>query len=332
MDRLSPLPFPGPSVLRQAAGMRQQLQTALQELTSGSHADATRVVGGDYSLLAATDHALARLSGFNAASEALSLTATAMQKALKVMHDAAQNLATTVLQASAGLNAGQLSTLARAGAQDFQTTVTMLNGQMAGQSLFGGVQAASLPLPDAATLLLAAETAVSGATTAEQLSDQLNSWLADPGGYASLYLGGDPRPPIAIAEGETAALPVTALDPSFRGTLSGLMKMALLDRGLFAGDHAMRASVGLSAAGDLVDSAGERLQIAAGIGMIEQQLSRAQARNSAEKSAHEISRNGILAADPYETAVRLKDLESRLDAFYTLTSRLSRLTLTDYLR
>lgn len=332
MDRLSTNPLFGPAMQRQASGMRQQLQLAVQELTSGNKIDSTQAVGGDYSQLAATDHALARLSGFNSAAQALSLTATTMQKALSVVHEAALQLSTSILQSSSGLTAAQVTNLAKAGARDFETTVSALNSQVAGQSLFGGVNIKTPPLPDASALLQAAQAATAGAATAEQLTDLLDNWLSDPGGYASLYQGGPPQPPILIAEGETAALPVTALDPGLRGTLSGLLKMALLDRGLFAGDNAARAEVSLSAAGDLTSSSDKRLGIAAGIGITEKQISSVQARNNAQKAALEITRNGIMGADQYDAAVRIKDLEARLDAFYTLTSRLSRLTLTDYLR
>jgi flagellar hook-associated protein 3 FlgL len=58
----------------------------------------------------------------------------------------------------------------------------------------------------------------------------------------------------------------------------------------------------------------------------------ATSRNAAEKTALGIARLALVEADPYETAVRLQDLQTRLDAFYILTSRLSSLSLTEYLR
>ena len=332
MNPVTPNSILRPVIMRQASDLRQQLQTASQELTSGNYADVTSAVRGDYSHLAATDHSLARLSGYAATGAELSLMASAMQKALTVIHEAAQNLAGAVLQTSGALSAAQLSAASRQGAQDFETTVMMLNSQLAGRPLFGGVQLAQLPLPDAETLLQDLELAVAGATTAEEVSARVSAWLSDPGGFSSHYQGGAPRNPLEISEGETAALQATALDPALRDTLSGMMKMALLDRGLFTGDQESRAELSLSAGRDLVGSAEARLQLAAGIGMTEQKLARAQSRNSAEKAALEITRNGITNADQYEAAIRLKDLEARLDAFYTLTARLSRLTLTDYLR
>ena len=58
----------------------------------------------------------------------------------------------------------------------------------------------------------------------------------------------------------------------------------------------------------------------------------ASARNGAETSALEIARTDILAIDPYRTATELQSTETRLETLYTLTARLSRLSLSEYLR
>ena len=54
-------------------------------------------------------------------------------------------------------------------------------------------------------------------------------------------------------------------------------------------------------------------------------------RNAAEASALQIARNGLVAADPYDTATAIQAVQTQIETLYTLTARLSRLSLTDYL-
>ena len=58
---------------------------------------------------------------------------------------------------------------------------------------------------------------------------------------------------------------------------------------------------------------------------------RAASRNAAEALSLSLIRSDMLAADPYDTATALTETEASLQNLYALTSRLSRLSLTDYL-
>lgn len=187
-------------------------------------------------------------------------------------------------------------------------------------------------MPNAGTLLTALETAIAGLAAVDDISNGIDDWFNGTAGYEALYTGGQGRAGLTVAPGETASLPFTALDPAIRTTLAGLAKAALLDRGLLTGDHASRSALALRAGETLFSSSEARTVLAGRIGTVEQQLFQAQSRNSAEKSALALTRNSLTEADPYEATVRLKDLESRLDAFYTITARLSQLSLTGYLR
>ena len=72
--------------------------------------------------------------------------------------------------------------------------------------------------------------------------------------------------------------------------------------------------------------------VQAKVGMSQQIVENAVARNSAERTALSIARGEILAADPYETASALTQTETSLQNLYALTARLSRLSLADYIR
>lgn len=332
MERISSNPFLTPALLRQSAELRAGLQKATQEMTTGRLTDQGKALRGDFSALAATDHALARLSGFAAATTELTLMGETMQRALTVISDAATELGTNLLRTTSGATAAQLSAITSTGSRDFNTAITALNTRLADKSVFGGDASDRSALPDAETILAALEASIAGVTDVEDLSDQIDAWFSGSTGYETLYSGGQARAGLTVAPGETATLPFTALDPAIRDTLAGIAKVALLDRGLLDGDHMARSALALNAGQDLFSSSEARTVLSGRIGTAEQQLSQAQSRNSAEKSALSLARNSLTEADPYEASVRLKDIEGRLDAFYTITSRLSQLSLTGYLR
>jgi flagellar hook-associated protein 3 FlgL len=68
------------------------------------------------------------------------------------------------------------------------------------------------------------------------------------------------------------------------------------------------------------------------VGDAEAAIERARIRNEAELSAAELARARILEADPFRAATDLQSVQNQLESLYTVTSRLSRLSLTSFLR
>ena len=64
----------------------------------------------------------------------------------------------------------------------------------------------------------------------------------------------------------------------------------------------------------------------------EQKIAEATSRNSAELLALRIARSDILGVDPFEATSALTDAQNKLEALYSVTARLSRLSLVDFLR
>lgn len=332
MTVLTASPFLTPSLSRQGTGLRAAIERATAELASGTVQDTGAAVRGNFSALSALDRSLAQLDGFETTTASLAFTAQAMQGALTSLSDTAETLSSRLAGAGTLAGLGPLSALTAAGAQGFAAAVAAINTSAGGESLFAGDETGRAPLPAAEDFLSALQGAVAGAATAGEAESAISAWFADPGGYAGLYQGGADRAPLPVAAGEMARLAVTALDPAIRDTLSGLATLALLDRGLLAGDHDARTALAAAAGEGMMSAATARTALQARVGVVEEQVASARARNEAERSALQIARLSLTEADPYDTSVRLKDLEARLDAFYTLLSRLSGLSLTEYLR
>jgi flagellar hook-associated protein 3 FlgL len=216
--------------------------------------------------------------------------------------------------------------------QKFRSAVAAMGTRAGDRTLFAGTSTGGPALAAAEDILAALDAEVSGALTAAAVEAAVTAWFDAPGGYAALaYRGGPPMAPFAVAQGETVALAVTAADPAVRDTLKGLALGALLQRGALSAAPAERAALAMAAGTALMESQAARTDMAARIGTAEQGIAAVEGRNAAEASALGIARAGLLGADPFETATALADAQTRIEALYAVTARLSRLSLVDYL-
>jgi flagellar hook-associated protein 3 FlgL len=318
---------------RQNFDLKAEVQRRSNEMTTGIAMDLGRHVGGDFAPLAGIDSALARLQGFARTTSEAALFTGAMQTALGTVDDVATTLAPVLFSAATSANAGSVSAAARAARQGFETVVSMYNTRLGDRALFAGVETALSPLPDAETLLAQIETSIAGALTLGDVEVALDTWFSDPLGFMTqAYQGRAALADLPIGPGQSARIDVTAADPAIRETLKGFAMAALLDRGLFAGQGATRVQVMRRAGEVLAEGASSRAHMAGRLGTTEGQIAAASTRNAAEVSALEIARNGLVSIDPYEAATKLEAAQSQLEALYTVTARLSRLSLVDFLR
>ncbi len=316
----------------QNAATKAELQRLTGMLTSGRVADVTAHLGGNLAPLAGLDASMTRLQGYAEVTAEAARHGSVLQTVFGMIDSTANQLSSGLLTAGQGGSPALVTGAALQAKQALEQVVGVMNTRVADRSVLSGV-ATDLPaLVDADTLLAQAGAVVAGAVGVSGVEKALQDWLDDPSGYAvQSYRGGDARPPVDIAEGESAHLDVTATDPALRATLKGLLMGALLAQGLFAGQTQARADLALRAGESLSESAPDRAHLAARVGIAEAQIAAAQTRNSAESSALALARNEMVGADGYETATSLQEAQTRLETLYTLTARLSRLNLADYL-
>jgi flagellar hook-associated protein 3 FlgL len=317
---------------RQGADLRAQVSRASQEVATGKHADIGEALRGDFSPLLAIDASLSRLSAYKSTTTEAAFHTAAQQSALSGMSQLAIGLTTSLLQAREVGTPTQLAALAADARGRLASAVGLLNTQASGRAVFSGVATDRVPLGSAEDMLQALETAAAGATTAGQVAAAVNGWFADPLGFGTFYQGGAALTPAPVAPGETAELSTTAMDPAIRDTLAGFAMAALLDRGILPGDTAERARLAGAAGQTLLTSDDSRTTLAARIGTVEAQIESARTRNSAEETTLGILRSDIGSVDPYDAATRLETVRAQLESLYLVTARVSRLSLTEYLR
>ncbi|MFZ1468234.1 MAG: flagellar biosynthesis protein FlgL [Paracoccaceae bacterium] len=316
---------------RQSSTLKSELTLRTSEMTTGRHSDMAQAVGGDFSALAAVDHSLARLKGYAANTIEAGLFTDTLQSALGMISDGAGNLGNQLLNNQGLSNPTALDAIASEAGRVFGSTIAALNTRFSDRALFSGVNSQVAPLPDADAILTTLQGVTAGAVTAADVETAIADWFSDPLGYEALYAGGAPRSGAQIAPGETADLSVTALDPALRDTVRDLATAALLGRGVLAGQPQARASLAQSAGSKLLTGGDARAHLMARVGTVQAQIAAADSRNSAEDSALSIIRAGIVSADPYDTASRLQELQTQLEALYLITARVSRLSLAEYI-
>ncbi len=321
--------------LRQAnARLTADLARLSGEAASGRVADLRAEEQGDMRPLAAIERNLALLERQGAAASEAALLAGTAQSALASIAADTEALVSTLFLARSAAQPAQIDAVGAAASDAFEGTVARLNVQVAGRSVFAGLASDGPALAPAGDMLAALETAATGAVTAADVEAAVAAWFAPGGGFDTAgYLGSaEAIGPIRLADGAAASFDVTAEDSRIREALSGMAMAALLDRGALAGEPEERAELAERAAQALLPARDGMVSLQAEVGEAEASIERASVRITAEISASEIARGGILNADPFESAAALMAVETQLEALYAVTARLSRLTLAEYLR
>lgn len=317
---------------RHNVALKSDLQRLSTELTTGRVADTSARVSGDLVPLSGLDASLARLKGYGAVTTEAALFTGAMQTALGVIDDMAQDLSASLIAAAGSVSGPRVDAAGIDGRQRFETALSALNTRFGDRSIFAGTATTDAATAGADSMLLALDAAVAGAVSAADVELAVGAWFDAPGGFmAQGYAGGTALAPLKVAPGEEAVVDITAADPAIRATLKGLAMAALLDRGVLAGQPAARQDLARRAGVSLLQSQTDRAHLSARLGTVEAQIDAATARNSAETTTLQIARSSIVEADPFETATRLEETQAQLEKIYTITARMTRLSLMDYL-
>lgn len=314
---------------------RGDLSTLTEEMASGTHADMGRALKGDFTALAGVERGLRLFESYKSAAAEATLTTGASQAALQTVQDSLSGLAPELLSATASGSLQQMDLMAASAPDRLSAMVSALNQSAAGRSLFAGAATDRNALAPVADITAALEPLAAGAVDAADLITTLESWFMDPGGgFETLAYQGNPDGPpgVLVAEGETVQNPASALDPGLRRGLMGMALAALVatDAGSFPGadKRALLEHAALSMTSGNEGITGLRARI----GHAEGRIEAAQLRNDTARGQLELERGRLTGVDPYRTATELQQAEARLESLYLLTSRLARLSLTEYLR
>ena len=318
---------------RQTVALKTDLQRLSLELTTGRVADTAARFSGDLGPVSGIDASLARLNGYRAVTAEASLFAGSMQTALGVVDDLSSDLSRALLTATSSSSQALVNAAGLDARSRLETAMSALNTRVGDRTLFAGTATNGPATVATETMMQALNTAIAGATTAQDIQVAVQAWFDAPTGFAALgYTGGGALAGVNIAPGEEAAIDITANDPAIRATLKGLAMAALLGRGVLSGQPAERQDLARRAGLSLLESQTDRTYLSARLGSAQAQIDAASARNAAEVTSLQIARADMTAADPFETASKLQETQQQLEKIYAITARITRLSLMDYIR
>ena len=315
--------------------LNAELQRLTTELSTGRLAEPRTGASGDLGPLAGLQRSMSALDSYRLATIEAGLIASSAQASLGRIAEDAQALSGDLLVVQGTPQPAFLSSVGTEARQKFNAALDTLNTTVAGRSVFAGQAFSGPAVADAATVLadISAAIATAGATTAADIVTVVDTWFAPGGGFETTsYLGSADAAPTRIGQDQTVEPAPLATDAGIAGTLSGIALAALLDGNLISAPPDERAGVAVLAGERLLASSADIVALRAELGTTEEEIDQRGAIIQAERSGYEIALNDLVAADPFETASDLRNVQSRLEALYLLSGRLSSLSLANYLR
>lgn len=320
---------------QQHAQVKSDLTRLTQELASGQTSDMTRTLGGDYSALAGIERSLRLTEAYRSAGAEAALVTSSAQSALATVQAELDQIGPSLLAATGVGVSHEMEIVAHSAGDRLNTAIAMLNQEVAGRALFSGTATDTAPLITGDALLTQLAPLAAGATDAADLIATLDSWFMDPGGgFETLaYQGGNgPAAGFSIAEGETVSNPLTALDPPLRKALMGMALATLVSDGQGPPGDANTREMLEYAALQMIEGNEGITDMRADLGDVEARIEAAQVRGDTARGLLELERNALTSIDPYSVATQLQEAETRLESLYLLTTRLTRLSLTEFMR
>lgn len=320
---------------RLTTSIKQQASTAAQELTTGYTSNITRKLGGDLIRLSGLESTLSHLKGYRIATDSARLTADTMQSVFGKIDALTDGLGPTLLNAANAESPRMLQGVTTDAVARFGAVLASLNTKLGDRTLFAGIASDGPAVAASDVILSAIEAAVigAGATSASDIETAVAAWFNDPAGFATVgYLGGPVASALSVSAEDNVNLGFTAMDPAIKDTLKSLALVALVGRGTVIFDQQAVLHVSRLAGTSLLQNQSDRTFLAANLGMVQARIDQAQTRNEAEEAALQLARSDLLAVDPYEAATRMEAAQTQLETLYSVTARLSRLSLVDFLR
>lgn len=343
---------------RVAADLSQRVAQAGQEASTGVKADIYRALGLRSSEALTLRAGMARNETFIASNEMLASRLDLTALTLRQTRETAQGFLDLAVS-NADMPTQTAGELQRAAQMALDRLIGNINTTFRGVPLFAGTDSADLPLQpwdDAHPVTGLAPRDVLATTIGPGIGD-----LADATAKASrlteiyasaatvfpveerfeatffngtprLTAGGLPEARVTARIDETTVLPhgIQANDPAFTDLLRGLSMLAATDAATIADPEAYRlwvgtavnaVSTGITGLIDTESRLGGQQQ------MVDETL-RMQREREVLFNSQVLSLEGV---DPYEAATRLTNLQTQLEATYTVTSRLSRLSFLNFM-
>lgn len=321
---------------RDMAQVNRNLERVSREVSTGLRDDPVAASGGDPSRLYAIDRKLSAIDTRLTNLQLGAVRGEVIQSSLQRVQDLVGEVGVELAAAAERRDIAAADRYAEAARSAFESVVNTLNSSFADRSLFSGAATDGPALADGDVILAEVAARVAAAPDAATAMTAIDDYFFnDPTGFETTgYLGStSDAPATEIADGERVSLATRADDNAIRGALAALAAAVVgAERAAPALSEFERLELLGAAAGAGIAARDGVINLRATIGVAEERIETAQVRTEAEKTVLELSRNRFVLRDQFEAAAEFTALETQLQSIFTITSRLSSLSLTGFLR
>lgn len=321
------------NVLRNGGSIKTDLARLSGSLSTGKVADLTQELGGGTERFSGIKYSLKQIDAYQKiASETAQLLANT-QSVLSGVDAIRSTASERLLLVNEGSTRAQIDEAATSSRSAFGDMVRLINTQIGDRALLGGARVDGAPLADPEDMLGSLILAIGGATNTAAITAITNAWFDDAGGgFETLgYLGGTGSVlQRQISETSSVALEARADDPAIRAVLKSSALAALASE-LPALDQATQTELLELSGQDMFRASSDIVAVQARIGFTEMTVANTIAQQKSQETALGLLSNDMSRADPFETASALQAVQLQLETHFTVTARLSQLSLLRYL-
>ena len=321
------------SSLRSGNAIKSELLELTRNLSSGRISDVTKSLNGETARFSGLQYSLSQLDGYLQVARETQQTLANVQIALNKVDGTRGAMAERLLLVNDSSTGAQIDQVAQASRAGLQEVVTALNTQLADRALLSGNRVNTPPLVTADAMLADLQAAIGATTDPATIRATVDDWFNDPAGgfFAVGYLGDTgPTRERRVTEDASVAIDARADDPAIRQVMEGAA-LAALASALPALDQDAKRALLQEAAGLLQGGASGLVAVQARVGVSEARVDRAMTEMTAQQTALRLAENDIVLADPFETASRLQAKQLQLETFFSVTARLSQLSLLRFI-
>lgn len=326
-----------------AVNVQAQLSDAETESTTGLLADPVKTLGSQFGVDQSLHNQLDMLSNFQNTNAIAQTNINVATNALSSISSDAQSFVNALISAQ---SSGDVSTLATQ-AQSFLSSFTSyMNTTSGGAYVFGGTNSAVKPMADYSgapqTATAAAfQTAFGFSQSSLQASNitaaSMQTFLS--GAFANLFTGtswsanwssaSNTPTSATISPGQTVTTSVSANQTAFQDLASAYTSVADLGIGN------LNASAQQTVITNALNQANSALQgisdMNTTLGLSQSQITNANSRLQTQSSVVNNYLSQLEGVDPATAATKLTELTTQLETAYSLTDRIGKLGLVNYL-
>lgn len=320
---------------RQAGSVNQDLARAGEELTTGLRSNIGEAVQGNPQKLYAIERDIRLNETYATAITTAASRAEITQSALELVQQNVQEIGADLLTF---VERGEISPAEFEASQArsaFESTIAALNNRFGDRSLFAGAAVDGLALAPADQILAEIQALTVAAPDAASAVAAVETYFTDPGRFdATGYLGStNDAPAVQLAEDERVDYAIRADRDELKEAMKGLaLAVIASDPAFFAGSDAARLDVMRTAAETSIAASDGVIRLRSELGFAEARIETATVRNRSEADFLAQARNAIIARDPFEAAAEFSALELQLQSIFSVTARMSQLSLNNFLR